>query len=55
LIDRQGRVIGVASGVNDGKGYYCHVEEISRWLKSTDFAFLVAEKKPARQETPQRR
>jgi hypothetical protein len=46
LIDRQGRVIGVASGVNDGKGYYTHADEINRWLKSTDFAFLAAEKEP---------
>jgi S1-C subfamily serine protease len=46
LLDRRGRVIGVASGVNDGKGYYSHVDEIHRWLKSTDFAFLVEQKKP---------
>jgi hypothetical protein len=46
LIDRRGRLIGVASGVNDGKGYYCHAQEIHRWLKSTDFAFLAAEKEP---------
>lgn len=44
LIDRRGRVIGVASGVNDGKGYYCHAEEIQRWLKATDFAFLIEAK-----------
>jgi S1-C subfamily serine protease len=46
LIDRRGRVIGVASGVNDGKGYYCHAEEIHRWLKSTDFAFLTDKAEP---------
>lgn len=44
LIDRQGRVIGVASGVNGGKGYYCHAREIHRWLKTSSFAFLVADK-----------
>lgn len=47
LLDRRGRVIGVASGVNDGKGYYAHPREIHRWLKSTAFAFLVEEKKTA--------
>lgn len=52
LIDRRGRVIGVASGVNDGKGYYCHAEEIHRWLKSTDFAFLVEEKEPQKRGRP---
>jgi S1-C subfamily serine protease len=44
LLDRHGRIIGVASGVNDGKGYYTHANEIHRWLKSTDFAFLVEDK-----------
>lgn len=52
LIDRRGRVIGVASGVNDGKGYYCHAEEIHRWLKSTDFAFLAEENGPQERERP---
>jgi hypothetical protein len=52
LIDRRGRVIGVASGVNDGKGYYCHAEEIHRWLKSTDFAFLAEEKDPQKRDRP---
>lgn len=52
LIDQSGRVIGVASGVNDGKGYYSHADEIHRWLKSTDFAFLIAEKEPRRRERP---
>jgi hypothetical protein len=52
LIDRHGRVIGVASGVNDGKGYYCHAEEIHRWLKSTDFAFLSSEKDAPERDRP---
>ncbi len=47
LMDRQGRLIGVANGVNRGKGYYCHASEIRRWLKSTDFDFLAAEKEAA--------
>ncbi len=47
LIDRQGRVIGIASGVNRGKGYYSHASEIHRWLKSSAFDFLIAEKETA--------
>ncbi len=50
LLDRRGRVIGVASGVNDGKGYYSHADEIHSWLKSTDFDFLIAEKEPHKRE-----
>lgn len=50
LIDRQGRVIGVASGVNQGKGYYTHASEIQGWLKSSRFDFLVAEKESAPQK-----
>ncbi len=46
LIDRRGRVIGVASGTSDGKGYYSHAGEIHRWLKATDFDFLLEEKEP---------
>jgi hypothetical protein len=52
LIDRRGRVIGVASGVNRGKGYYSHADEIHRWLKSTSFDFLVAEKETAPRRRP---
>ncbi|HEY7329199.1 MAG TPA: serine protease [Gemmataceae bacterium] len=52
LLDRQGRVIGVASGVNEGKGYYAHADEIQRWLKSTDFSFLVEEKDAPRPQQP---
>lgn len=52
LIDKRGRVIGVASGVNDGKGYYCHADEIHRWLKSTDFAFLTVGKEPQGRPRP---
>jgi hypothetical protein len=38
-------LIGVASGVNRGKGYYCHPDEIHRWLKASAFDFLAAEEK----------
>ncbi len=41
LLDRRGHVLGIASGANRGKGYYCHITEIHRWLQATDFAFLI--------------
>ncbi len=50
LIDRRGRIIGVASGTSDGKGYYTHADEIHRWLKATDFDFLLEEKEPQKRE-----
>jgi S1-C subfamily serine protease len=33
LVDKRGYVLGVASGANDGLGYYVHPEEIDRFLK----------------------
>ncbi len=46
LIDRQGNILGLASGTNEGKGYYCHAREIHRWLKAQGFGlFLEAEEK----------
>ncbi len=47
LLDPQGNILGIASGVNRGKGYYCHATEIHRWLRSTDFRFLVPEEEKA--------
>jgi S1-C subfamily serine protease len=45
LLDREGRILGIASGVSKGKGYYCHATEIHRWLKAGDFGFLVPQEK----------
>jgi S1-C subfamily serine protease len=33
MVDRQGRLLGVASGTSSGKGYYVHIEEIRAFLK----------------------
>jgi serine protease Do len=33
LLDKRGYVLGVASGANDGLGYYVHTTEIARFLK----------------------
>lgn len=41
LLDRDGNLLGIANGVNDGKGYYCHVVEIYRWLEAKNFRSLL--------------
>jgi S1-C subfamily serine protease len=43
LLDRQGRVIGVASGTSGGKGYYIHTEEIHAFLKRKGLGQLVGD------------
>ncbi len=48
LFDRQGRVIGVASGTSAGKGYYTHLREIHDFLKRNALDWLAeAAKQPA--------
>lgn len=46
LIDRRGQVIGLCSGRSDGKGYYCHLDEICRFFKQNGFSWLLEEEKP---------
>jgi S1-C subfamily serine protease len=46
LLDRQGRVIGVASGVGDEKGYYTHAEEIHAFLTANGLKWLYEVKNP---------
>jgi S1-C subfamily serine protease len=43
LLDKDGCLIGLASGVNEGKGYYTHAAEIQGWLKKSKFKFLLEE------------
>lgn len=40
LFDRRGRLIGLASGSGDGKGYYTHMEEIHAFLKQNGLKWL---------------
>ena len=35
LLDRNGNLIGIASGISEGKSYFCHLETIQRFLKET--------------------
>lgn len=44
LLDRQGRLIGMASGRSGGKGYCIHLDEIRRFLKRHRFDELLTEK-----------
>jgi S1-C subfamily serine protease len=43
LLDRAGRVIGLASGHDREAGYYVHVEEVHRFLKKNGLGFLSEE------------
>jgi S1-C subfamily serine protease len=44
LIDRKGRLIGVASGIGDAKGYYAHTEEVHAFLKKNALEWLYEDK-----------
>jgi len=44
LLDRRGYLIGVDSGISDGKGYYTHVEEVHAFLKRSGLKWLYEEK-----------
>ncbi len=43
LLDSAGRVIGIASGGSDGRGYYTHADEIHAFLKSNVLDWLYEE------------
>lgn len=42
LIDASGRVIGICSAAQDGRGYFTHHDEILAGLKRNGFGWLVA-------------
>jgi hypothetical protein len=44
LLNTRGEMIGLASGANEGKGYYSHGTEIQGWLREGKYAFLLGEK-----------
>ncbi len=44
LLDKQGFVIGVCSGTNDDKGFYCHTEEVHNFLRRNGLKWLYEEK-----------
>lgn len=44
LIDTEGQLMGICSGTQNGKGYYCHVDEIVAVLVKRDYAWLCERK-----------
>jgi S1-C subfamily serine protease len=45
LLDAKGNLLGVCSGVGDGKGYYGHIDEVVHFLKLKAFEDLFAAEK----------
>jgi S1-C subfamily serine protease len=45
LVDKRGKVLGIASGANDGLGYFVHLEEIERFLKKNVLEDLLEDDK----------
>lgn len=45
MIDKRGNLLGVCSGASDGKGYFCHIEEIHAFLKRNGFQSLFEKEK----------
>ena len=43
MVDRRGYVLGIGSGVSDGKGFYCHTADIHRFLKENGLMWLYEE------------
>jgi len=40
LVDRRGYLLGVCSGTNEGKSYFCHTDEARAFLKESGFDWL---------------
>ena len=45
LVSKSGQLIGIASGSNNGKGYYAYTSEIHRFLKQNSLQWLSKEEK----------
>jgi S1-C subfamily serine protease len=45
LLDARGQLQGVCSGIGDGRGYFCHRNEILHFLKLNGFDYLYAEER----------
>ena len=43
LLDREGRLLGIASGRREGRGYYSHIDEIRAFLKREKLDWLAGE------------
>ena len=47
LVDQGGRLLGVASGNSDGKGYFCHARQIHRFLQQHGLQGLARPRRTA--------
>jgi S1-C subfamily serine protease len=43
LLDERGRLIGICCGSSEESGYYCHTEEIARFLKEQGLQWLIGD------------
>jgi hypothetical protein len=43
LINKQGLLLGICSGVSGNAGYFCHIEEVHQFLKSNALGWLFEE------------
>jgi len=41
LVDRRGYLLGICSGTNREKSYFCHTDEVRTFLKGNGFAWLL--------------
>jgi S1-C subfamily serine protease len=41
LLDARGHLLGICSGSSDGRGYYCHLDEILHFLKLQGLEHLI--------------
>lgn len=41
LITPNGRLIGISSGISQGRGYFCHIEEIHQFLRENGLQFDI--------------
>jgi S1-C subfamily serine protease len=41
LVNEAGLIVGIASGVSEGKGYFCHIDEIFRLLNENGLQWLA--------------
>lgn len=46
LFDASGRLLGVCSGISDGRSYFTHRDEIEFWLRKSDYAWLLKQASP---------
>jgi S1-C subfamily serine protease len=46
MLDKKGRIIGICSGNNGARGYFCHIQEIETFLTRHRFGYLLGDPRP---------